>query len=52
MKVTLLNPNEVKNIFQNWGIASSICYDTQTDTPELIGKGCMVSGHYSGSRGD
>ena len=52
MKVTLLNPNEAKDIFANWGTASSVCYDTQTNAPEKIGKGCMVSGHYSGSRGD
>lgn len=52
MKVTLLNPNEANNIFANWGTASSVCYDTKTNTPEKIGKSCMVSGHYSGSRGD
>ena len=52
MKVTLLNPDEAKNLFQNWGISSSVCYDTKTDTPEKLGKGCMLSGHYSGSRGD
>ena len=52
MEVTLLNPDEVKDIFKNWGITSSVCYDTQTNSPEKIGKGCLVSGHYSGSRGD
>ncbi len=52
MKVELLNPEEVKNLFVNWGNTSKICYATETDEPEKIGKGCMYSGHYSGSRGD
>ena len=52
MKVELLNPEEVKNLFKNWGNTSKICYATETDEPEKIGKSCMYSGHYSGSRGD
>ena len=52
MKVELLNPEEAKNLFTNWGNTSKICYATETDEPEKIGKGCMYSGHYSGSRGD
>lgn len=50
MKVTILNPEETKDIFYWWGTASKICYATETDEPEKIGKGCMYSGHYSGSR--
>lgn len=51
MKVTILNPEETTRLFEYWGKASSVCYDTTTDTPERIGKGCMNSGHFSGSRG-
>lgn len=51
MKVTILNPEETTRLFEYWGKASCVCYDTTTNTPEKIGKGCMNSGHYSGSRG-
>ena len=50
MKVTILNPDEVKNLFEYWGKASCVCYDTVTNSPEKIGKHCMNSGHFSGSR--
>lgn len=50
MNVSILNPEETKKLFEYWGMASCVCYDTQTDTPEKIGKGCMNSGHFSGSR--
>ena len=50
MEVTLLNPEESKKLFYWWGVTSAICYDTKTDEPEKIGKGCLYSGHYSGSR--
>lgn len=51
MKVELLNPEEVKNLFKNWGEVAAVCYDTKTSKPENIGKHCMKSGHTSGSRG-
>lgn len=51
MKVTILNPEETTRLFEYWGKASCVCYDTVTNTPEKVGKGCMNSGHYSGSRG-
>lgn len=51
MKVTILNPEEATRLFEYWGKASCVCYDTVTNTPEKIGKGCMNSGHFSGSRG-
>lgn len=50
MKVTLINSEEVKNLFYNWGTFSAICYDTHTKHPEKIGQACMKSGHFSGSR--
>lgn len=51
MKVTILNPEETTKLFEYWGRASCVCYDTTTNTPEKVGKGCMNSGHFSGSRG-
>ena len=51
MKVTILNPEETTRLFEYWGKASCVCYDTETETPEKVGKHCMNSGHFSGSRG-
>lgn len=51
MKVTILNPEETTKLFEYWGKASCVCYNTETNTPENVGKHCMNSGHFSGSRG-
>jgi thymidylate synthase (FAD) len=51
LKVTILNPEETTRLFEYWGKASCVCYDTETETPEKVGKHCMNSGHFSGSRG-
>ena len=51
MKVTILNPEETTRLFEYWGKASCVCYDTETEKPENVGKHCMNSGHFSGSRG-
>lgn len=51
MKVTILNPEESAKLFEYWGKASCVCYDTETNAPEKVGKHCMNSGHFSGSRG-
>lgn len=50
MKVTLLNPSQTNELFHWWGVASKVCYDTKTNNPSAIGKHCMNSGHFSGSR--
>lgn len=50
IKVTILNAEEAKQLFLTWGDFSSVCYNTETNTPELIGKGCLKSKHFSGSR--
>ena len=52
MNVKILNPDAVSKLFTNWGETSAICYDTHTDDPTTIGKGCMANGHFSGSRGN
>jgi flavin-dependent thymidylate synthase len=51
MEVTILNPEETEKLFEYWGKASCVCYDTETNAPEKVGKHCMNSGHFSGSRG-
>lgn len=50
MKVELLNKEEVKELFKHFGRTACVCYDTKTNSPEKIGKHCMKSGHFSGSR--
>lgn len=50
MNVSILNKEEAKKLFEYWGMASCVCYDTKTNTPERIGKFCMDNGHFSGSR--
>lgn len=51
MNVELLNPDECKRFFTDWGNASKVCYGTDIKNTDLIGKACMESGHNSGSRG-
>lgn len=51
MNIELLNPEETKNIFKNWGTTSAICYDSHGNA-QKIGEHCLSSGHFSGSRGD
>lgn len=50
MKVTVLNPDNVTDLFSHWGRFSAVCYDTKTNSPEKIGKHCLESEHFSGSR--
>jgi thymidylate synthase (FAD) len=50
LNVTILNPEEAVRLFEYWGKASCVCYDTETETPEKVGKHCFNSGHFSGSR--
>ena len=50
MIVELLNAEEVKDLFKYFGRTLCVCYDTKTNSPEKIGKHCMNSKHFSGSR--
>ncbi len=50
MKVVLLNKEEVKQLFSKWGETSSVCYASNTDNTEKIGKFCLRNEHFSGSR--
>ena len=52
IKVTLLNPEEVKHFIYNHGVIACICYGTDERFAEKVGLNCLRSGHTSGSRGD
>lgn len=52
IKVTLLNPDEVKNFIRNHGVIACVCYDTDEKYANRIGLSCLREGHTSGSRGD
>lgn len=50
MKVELLNKDEVKNLFTNWGTFACKCYNTPKKLAKKVGESCLGSGHFSGSR--
>ena len=50
MKVELINKDEIRNIYYNWGEIACKCYDTPIERAVGVGKHCLKSGHYSGSR--
>jgi flavin-dependent thymidylate synthase len=52
IKVTLLNPEEVKHFIENHGIMACVCYDTPEKYARKVGLSCLKEGHTSGSRGD
>lgn len=49
-KIEIINPEEVKLLFKSWGRFSCKCYDTPIKFAERIGKSCLETGHFSGSR--
>ena len=52
IKVTLLNPEEVKSFIYNHGIFACQCYMTPEKFAERVGLSCLEEGHTSGSRAD
>lgn len=52
MKVELLNKEEVLTLFKDWGTAACMCYDTPAKYAERVGKSCLTTKHFSGSRGN
>lgn len=50
MKVTLINKEETRNFYKNWGLFACKCYDTPKHLAENVGKKCHKTRHYSGSR--
>ena len=47
MKVEIINPEVVANLYHNHGVFACVCYDTYADR---VGKSCQKDGHMSGSR--
>lgn len=50
MKVEILNPDVLVNLYQNHGAFACVCYDTPEKYAERVGKSCQKDGHMSGSR--
>ena len=50
MKVELLNPELVRDLYKNHGEFACVCYDTPVEKAEGVGKHCQSNGHFSGSR--
>ena len=49
-KVELKNPEEVEKFIERQGSFSVVCYNTPKEKAEVVGKHCLQSGHFSGSR--
>lgn len=50
MKITILNPQDLQSLFEEWGSFSRICYQSPKGKEAVIGKHCFKSSHMSGSR--
>lgn len=50
MKVEILNPEVLRDLYKNHGQFACVCYDTPEKYAERVGKDCQKSGHFSGSR--
>lgn len=50
MKATLINQEQAEKLFETWGSFARVCYNSPKGSEERIGKGCLNTGHYSGSR--
>lgn len=51
-KVEIINPEECKDFFRIWGLGACQCYDTPEKFAERVGKSCLQTEHFSGSRGN
>ena len=51
-KVEIINKEECKDFFRLWGLAGAICYSTPEKFAERVGKSCLQTEHFSGSRGN
>lgn len=50
IKVEILNPDDVRNLYKNHGQFACVCYDTDERYSEKVGNACFNNGHMSGSR--
>lgn len=52
MIVEFINKEYLKeNFYKMWGLAATVCYNTDPKYAINVGKTCLNSGHFSGSRG-
>lgn len=50
MKVEIINPEQVADLYKNHGEFACTCYDTPKKYAERVGKSCSDTNHRSGSR--
>lgn len=50
MRVEIINPDVLKNLYKNHGVFACTCYGTPEKYAEKVGKACEKDGHMSGSR--
>lgn len=50
MKVEIINPEVVENLYKNHGVFACECYATPEEFADRVGKTCQQDGHMSGSR--
>lgn len=50
MKVEIINPEELTNLYRNHGMFACTCYATPEKFAEKVGQSCEHDGHMSGSR--
>lgn len=50
MKVEILNPKVLIDLYKNHGEFACVCYDTSSEYAGKVGKSCQKDGHMSGSR--
>ena len=50
MKVEIINPEVLTNLYKNHGVFACTCYNTPEKYADKVGKACQQDGHMSGSR--
>lgn len=50
MKVEILNPDVVRDLYHNHGVFACTCYNTPEAYADKVGKSCAKDNHMSGSR--
>lgn len=50
MKVEIINPEVVENLYKNHGVFACTCYDTPEKYAKKVGRSCAKDNHMSGSR--
>ena len=50
MKVEIINPEVLTNLYKNHGVFACTCYNTPEKYADKVGKSCQQDGHMSGSR--